>query len=1079
MLCRELARIVILWLSFFLGTTKGEKIWNGSSSITAVQGETITMAWMVNLTSIDSNKIWTYAKIIQVQEGRTTELMSLQKSGIKIIEDQRYQSRESDLNLNTSQTGATVTIKFTMKHLVRLTDEKHYKAMLGFSSDSSTFPGATSLLILEKPHSTTITASPNQTSYCFNDSITVTCVSSAYPNANYNLYRNNRLVQKGSSSGVFSVSTGVTDRVFTCVPYNTVGSGQNRSFQVYVKEPPKIHWCKINEATTTNSTVVEGSKVSMICQISGSEPMNVTWIRLNALPPLRWNERNLTFSAISREEGGWYRMYVNNGEECKTTANATLRVNVNYKPFGTSISVLPNQSSFCIKDLITITCKTEAKPSPKYSLYQNNQLIQKPSKSRLYIMFLLVKGEIVLDCVPSNAVGIGQRQSLRIFVKEPPSISTCKVNNFDQTNVTVNEGTKVNINCEFSGTRPLNVTWTKESQANVHWNQWNLTLHSIHRNDHGIYRVSVYNGKECNTAVSKTFHLVVNYISKLQVVGNNFNVFNKSTALVNFEILTDAYPDVTLTCQSAQLKEELIFVQRNKKESTKTQFIVTANTTNIDSNIRLKCTAENEVDSRTTGFLIYKQGVAKIVSGSMKLVDQDWISDLSNVNSEAHKKLRGKCMKMLYDVYNDIPYVQKWNVLRFTPGSVVLYFQLHVIAEVSDPLLPLRIAVDRNGGFVNNLQIDPTSIQKTDDVQGYKQSQTTISTEGIIAALTVVIALSVMINIILFVLLFRAKAASKTKNRHDYDDPNLVSNDNDNHHQDEIPLQRRPLPAAPNDNDDHHQDTGIALEDSDDYHKIDDIQEISHSQPQTNIERSNPILNQSLPEINENQDQTQNISSTSTDETNNQADDKIQPQRTNCEVPKPSIEKEDERRSEEDAANEPLKPPVPKVGAKSSKEYSLLDPSTKLPPKDNRPGLEQTHAIQISYFDNFKHKYQNQETTGETLGPVLGNKTEQLNDSSKGYNRLIRPTTLTPKDSRPVSEHPYEIQPIPSVDKNQKRTQSPCNSQDNKGFAVDERQPQKTCGDLKSTVDNKTDHEPQNESFEELQSFGSINETTA
>lgn len=87
------------------------------------------------------------------------------------------------------------------------------------------------------------------------------------------------------------------------------------------------------------------------------------------------------------------------------------------KPVDTSISVLPNQSTFCINDQIVISCKTEAKPLPEFSLYQNNQLIQKGSKSGSLRLFLLVKGEMVLDCVSSNAMGSGQSKSLRVFVK--------------------------------------------------------------------------------------------------------------------------------------------------------------------------------------------------------------------------------------------------------------------------------------------------------------------------------------------------------------------------------------------------------------------------------------------------------------------------------------------------------------------------------------------------------------------------------------------------------------------------------------------------------------------------------------
>ena len=43
-------------------------------------------------------------------------------------------------------------------------------------------------------------------------------------------------------------------------------------------------------------------------------------------------------------------------------------------------------------------------------------------------------------------------------------------------------------------------------------------------------------------------------------------------------------------------------------------------------------------------------------------------------------------------------------------GSVGVNFQLGVIANVTDPYLPLRSALANNGGYLNGLQIDPKSI---------------------------------------------------------------------------------------------------------------------------------------------------------------------------------------------------------------------------------------------------------------------------------------------------------------------------------------------------------------------------------
>jgi hypothetical protein len=98
-------------------------------------------------------------------------------------------------------------------------------------------------------------------------------------------------------------------------------------------------------------------------------------------------------------------------------------------------------------------------------------------------------------------------------------------------------------------------------------------------------------------------------MSKLQVIGNNYKVFNETRATVYFEILLDAYPDVTLSCQSVRLSQaSVVSIHGNKKGPTENHFIVKINTTNVKDNVKLKCTLKNKAGSQTTGFLIYKQG---------------------------------------------------------------------------------------------------------------------------------------------------------------------------------------------------------------------------------------------------------------------------------------------------------------------------------------------------------------------------------------------------------------------------------------------------------------------------------------
>lgn len=87
-----------------------------------------------------------------------------------------------------------------------------------------------------KPESTSISKSPDKSGFCRGSHVTITCSSYAKPAAKYSLYLNTKLVHDNSKSGVFNVTLNDTGKNnYTCVPYNTVGFGQNRSLQLLVK----------------------------------------------------------------------------------------------------------------------------------------------------------------------------------------------------------------------------------------------------------------------------------------------------------------------------------------------------------------------------------------------------------------------------------------------------------------------------------------------------------------------------------------------------------------------------------------------------------------------------------------------------------------------------------------------------------------------------------------------------------------------------------------------------------------------------------------------------------------------------
>ena len=78
--------------------------------------------------------------------------------------------------------------------------------------------------------SLTIESNPKNTTVLLNSSLTLLCVTNANPPPLYHLYLNESYVGN-SNSGEFNITV-EGDGVYTCVPINTVGTGNNDTLNI-------------------------------------------------------------------------------------------------------------------------------------------------------------------------------------------------------------------------------------------------------------------------------------------------------------------------------------------------------------------------------------------------------------------------------------------------------------------------------------------------------------------------------------------------------------------------------------------------------------------------------------------------------------------------------------------------------------------------------------------------------------------------------------------------------------------------------------------------------------------------------
>ena len=78
-----------------------------------------------------------------------------------------------------------------------------------------------------------ITTLPQNTTVLHGATVSIKCTTDANPDAHiYHFYLNDNLIGN-SSSGVFN-TIAMADRVYTCVPVNSVGTGDNDSVSITV-----------------------------------------------------------------------------------------------------------------------------------------------------------------------------------------------------------------------------------------------------------------------------------------------------------------------------------------------------------------------------------------------------------------------------------------------------------------------------------------------------------------------------------------------------------------------------------------------------------------------------------------------------------------------------------------------------------------------------------------------------------------------------------------------------------------------------------------------------------------------------
>jgi len=97
-----------------------------------------------------------------------------------------------------------------------------------------------------------------------------------------------------------------------CKPINVF----NQTIYAFYVEPPKITWI------SSTQHIHEHTPATLLCNVTGSEPMEVEWRKLGSAAVLGL-ETNFTIAKILRSQEGTYEVTASNGHECPITSSST------------------------------------------------------------------------------------------------------------------------------------------------------------------------------------------------------------------------------------------------------------------------------------------------------------------------------------------------------------------------------------------------------------------------------------------------------------------------------------------------------------------------------------------------------------------------------------------------------------------------------------------------------------------------------------------------------------------------------------------------------------------------------------
>uniref|UniRef100_G1STP5 B-cell receptor CD22 n=1 Tax=Oryctolagus cuniculus TaxID=9986 RepID=G1STP5_RABIT len=262
-----------------------------------------------------------------------------------------------------------------------------------------------------------------------------------------------------TSSTILSTASVLTQSWLTFEPQWT-HHGQNLSCQLWnstarqalsektvqldVKHVPKL---EIIEVSPSGASVLEGASVSMVCQVTSSNPehQGISWLKDGV--PLSVAPR-LALPKVTKEMSGKYCCQASNELGRGRSEEVTLTVLYAPEPSRVQIRPLPAREGRPVE----LSCISRANPPPtNYTWFHNERELLGSTEEKLQIPSALLSHAGKYSCVAENSLGPGQAgPGAELDVQYPPKEVTTVI----QNPTPIREGDSVTLSCIYNSSNP-------------------------------------------------------------------------------------------------------------------------------------------------------------------------------------------------------------------------------------------------------------------------------------------------------------------------------------------------------------------------------------------------------------------------------------------------------------------------------------------------------------------------------------------------------------------------------------------------------------------------------------------------